>query len=61
MIHVSKLPGDYFYYDESTYEMVGQDTGMKYRLGESLKVCVDSVERMTRSIDFSIPFEEDET
>lgn len=61
MIHVSKLPGDYFYYDESSYEMVGQDTGMKYRLGESLKVCVDSVERMTRSIDFSIPFEEDET
>lgn len=61
MIHVSKLPGDYFYYDESTYEMVGQDTGMKYRLGEFLKVCVDSVERMTRSIDFSIPFEEDET
>ncbi|MDE7341751.1 MAG: ribonuclease R [Lachnospiraceae bacterium] len=61
MIHVSKLPGDYFYYDESTYEMVGQDTGMKYRLGESLKVCVDGVERMTRSIDFSIPFEEDET
>ena len=61
MIHVSKLPGDYFYYDESTNEMVGQDTGMKYRLGESLKVCVDSVERMTRSIDFSIPFEEDET
>lgn len=61
MIHVSKLPGDYFYYDESTYEMVGQDTGRKYRLGESLKVCVDGVERMTRSIDFSIPFEEDET
>ena len=24
MIHVSMLPGDYFYYDEETYEMVGQ-------------------------------------
>lgn len=58
MIHVSKLPGDYFYYDENAYEMVGQDTGRKYRLGESLKVCVDGVERMTRSIDFSIPVEE---
>ncbi|MBD5458090.1 MAG: ribonuclease R [Lachnospiraceae bacterium] len=57
MIHVSKLPGDYFYYDENAYEMVGQDTGKKYRLGESLKVCVDGVERMTRSIDFSIPVE----
>ncbi|MCM1175920.1 MAG: ribonuclease R [Blautia sp.] len=55
MIHVSKLPGDYFYYDESAYEMVGQDTGKKYRLGESLQVCVDGVERMTRSVDFSIP------
>jgi len=54
MIHVSKLPGDYFVYDENTYEMVGQDTGRKYRLGESVRVRVDGVERMTRSIDFSI-------
>jgi len=59
MIHVSKLPGDYFYYDENAYEMVGQDTGKKYQLGESLKVCVDGVERMTRSIDLSIPVEEE--
>lgn len=54
MIHVSKLPGDYFYYDEDTYEMVGQDTGKKYRLGEPVKICVDGVERLTRTIDFSI-------
>lgn len=57
MIHVSKLPGDYFVYDENAYEMVGQDTGKKYRLGETVRVCVDGVERMTRSIDFSIPID----
>ncbi|MCM1154455.1 MAG: ribonuclease R [Roseburia sp.] len=57
MIHVSKLPGDYYYYDESSYEMVGQDTGRKYRLGEKIKICVDGVDRLTRSIDFSV-FEE---
>ena len=59
MIHVSKLPGDYFVYDENTYEMTGQDTGKTYRLGESVRVCVDGVERMTRSVDFSIVEEEE--
>ena len=58
MIHVSKLPGDYYYYDENTYEMVGQDTGRKYRLGEKIRICVDGVERLTRTIDFSIPVDE---
>lgn len=59
MIHVSKLPGDYYYYDENAYEMVGQDTGKKYRLGEKLRIRVDGVERLTRTIDFSIPDEEE--
>ena len=27
LIHVSKLPGDFFRYDESRYEMVGDATG----------------------------------
>lgn len=58
LIHVSKLPGDYFYYDENTYEMVGQDTGKKYRLGEQIRICVDGVERMDGTIDFSIPMED---
>ncbi|MBD5519650.1 MAG: ribonuclease R [Lachnospiraceae bacterium] len=58
LIHVSKLPGDYYYYDENTYEMVGQDTGKKYRLGEQIKICVDGVERMDGTIDFSIPMED---
>lgn len=59
MIHVSKLPGDYYYYDENTYEMTGQDTGKKYRLGEQIKIRVDGVERLTRTIDFSIPIDEE--
>lgn len=60
MVHVSKLPGDYYYYDENAYEMVGQDTGKKYRLGEQIKIQVDGVERLTRTIDFSIPIDWDE-
>ncbi len=60
MIHVSKLTGDYFYYDESTYEMTGRDTGRKYRLGEQITVRVDGVERLDRSIDFSEYIDDEE-
>ena len=60
LIHVSTLPGDYFYYNESTYEMVGQDTGKTYKLGERITIQVKSVDRFTRTVDFTIPEEDDE-
>ena len=55
MIHVSMLPGDYFYYDEASYEMVGQATGLRYQLGQKLTVKVNAVDRISRNIDFVIP------
>lgn len=57
MIHVSMLPGDYFYYDEESYEMVGQSTDMRYKLGEKLKVRVNGTDKISRTIDFVIPEE----
>ncbi len=59
MIHVSHLMGDYFYYREETYEMVGRDTGKCYKLGQRIKIVVDDVDVMTKSIDF-LPADEDE-
>ncbi|MCM1387681.1 MAG: ribonuclease R [Bacillus sp. (in: Bacteria)] len=59
MIHVAKLPGDYYVYDENAYEMIGEKTGKKYRLGEQIRIRVDGVERMTRTIDFSVWEQED--
>lgn len=57
MIHVSMLPGDYFYYDEESYEMVGQATDIRYKLGQKLTVKVNAVDRISRNIDFVIPEE----
>ncbi len=62
MVHISKIPGDYFYYNEPTYEMIGKDTGKRYKLGEKIKIRVDGVDKMMRTIDFGIPFDwEDES
>ena len=60
MVHVSKLPGDYFLYDEQAYEMVGRDTGIKYKLGQTVQVQVESTDKFLRTIDFVIAEEEQE-
>lgn len=54
MVHVSKLAGDYFVYNEQTYEMVGMDMGKTYKLGQNVKVQVENTDRFLRSIDFLI-------
>ena len=58
MIHVSKLPGDYFYYNESTYEMVGESTGISYQLGQPVRIRVAGCDPLTKAIDFDIVTEE---
>ena len=60
MIHVSKLPGDYYYYREETYEMVGESTGKVYKLGDVLKIRVTGTDKFQKSIDFALVDEADE-
>ncbi len=59
LIHVSTLPGDYFYYDESAYEMVGKESGIVYRLGQKITVQVKGADRMAGTVDFMIPEQTD--
>lgn len=58
MVHVSKLPGDYFYYNESAYEMIGEKSGITYRLGEPVRIRVAGTDSLTKAIDFDIIVEE---
>lgn len=52
MIHVSRLAGDFYYYREESYEMAGRDTGRCFKLGQKIKVLVNDVDRMAKSINF---------
>lgn len=52
LVHVSTIPGDYFYYDEQNYEMIGQATGTSYKLGQKVNVQVKGCDRFMRTIDF---------
>ncbi|MDE6601048.1 MAG: ribonuclease R [Lachnospiraceae bacterium] len=59
LIHVSALAGDYFYYDEEAYEMVGKETGVAYKLGQRVTVQVKGVDHLARTVDFVFPVQPD--
>ncbi len=52
LIHVTNLRGDYYHYDEASYEMVGETTGKRYKLGQTVRVTVADTDKMMRTIDF---------
>ncbi len=54
MIHVTALKGDYYAYHEEHYEMVGEATGKRYKLGQKVKVRVMSTDKLLRTIDFEL-------
>lgn len=55
---MAALPGDFYVYDENTYEMIGRETGTVYKLGQKLTVRVRGVDSVLKTIEFEIPWEE---
>ena len=52
MVHVSRMAGDFYYYVEESYEMVGRDTGKTYKLGQRVSVIVDDVDLQMKTVEF---------
>lgn len=51
-IRVSDLRGDFYVYDESRYEMVGEMSRRTFKLGQPIRIEVAGVDKMLRTIDF---------
>src|SRR5690625_3867494 len=54
MVHVSELGSDYFQYNEATHELLGERTGIRYRLTSAVQVQVARVDLEARRIDFQL-------
>ncbi|WDU54031.1 ribonuclease R [Taylorella equigenitalis] len=52
LIHISELGADFFQFNESTHELIGERTGKRYKLGDTVHVQVASVNLEARKIDF---------
>lgn len=54
MVHISELGSDYYIFNEATHDLRGEQTGMRYKLTDSVQVQVARVNLETRKIDFRL-------
>lgn len=60
LVHITSLEDDYYAYHESTYELAGETKNKHYKLGQRVKVQVESADKLLRTIDFKlVPFGEE--
>ncbi len=53
-VHVNSLTDDYYYYDAERYELVGEASEKRYKLGQKVTVVVENADKFMRTIDFLI-------
>jgi len=54
LVHVTSLSNDYYHYDAVRQVLQGESSGTSYRLGDSVRVKVQSVNVDDRKIDFTL-------
>ena len=54
LIHISKIPGDYYIFDENRYEIYGEKTNRTFKLGQTVRVTVHDVDYVSNTIDFML-------
>lgn len=54
LVRLTELKDDFYQFYEDTYELVGEATNKRYKLGQKVKVIVDSTDKLMRTIDFAL-------
>ncbi|MFO1418865.1 MAG: ribonuclease R [Methylotetracoccus sp.] len=54
LVHVSTLDRDFFHYDPIGHRLVGERSGVRYRLGDTVRVLVARVDLDDRKIDLEL-------
>lgn len=54
LVRVTSLHDDFYQYYKESYELVGEATGKRYKLGQNVTVSAVAVDKMMRTIDFEV-------
>ena len=54
LVHISGLANDYYLFDMPKQRLIGENSGMIFRLGDGVKVRVEAVSLEQKQIDFSL-------
>lgn len=60
LVHVVNMTDDYYHYQEDSYELIGEATNRRYKLGQKVLVRAVGVDRLVRTIDFELAEEQQE-
>src|SRR5574340_1663513 len=52
LVHISELGKDYFHFDATKHQLLGERTGQRYRMGDRVQVRVVKVDMESTKIDF---------
>lgn len=54
MVHITSLTDDYYIYLEETYELMGEATNRRFKLGQKVSVVAVKADTLLRTIDFEL-------
>ena len=54
IVDKTSLKDDFYHYVEESYELVGEVTGKRYKLGQTVEVTVIGTDELMRTIDFEL-------
>ena len=54
LVHISGLANDYYLFDMPKQRLIGENSGMIFRLGDAVKVRIEAVSLEQKQIDFSL-------
>ncbi|MCQ9121892.1 ribonuclease R [Rodentibacter pneumotropicus] len=54
LVHISTLENDYYQFDATRQRLIGENSGMQYRLGDKVRIRVEAVHLEQKMIDFSL-------
>jgi ribonuclease R len=60
LVHITQLPNDYYHFDPIRHMLSGEKRGLKFRLGDAVRVQVLRASLEDRKIDFRLATNERE-
>ena len=58
MVRIASIPDDFYIYHEESMSIVGKDTGMVYSMGQKVSVKTVHVDKLLRTIDFELVYDD---
>ena len=58
MVRIASIPDDFYIYHEESMSIIGKDTGKIYAMGQKVAVKTVSVDKLLRTIDFELVYDD---